>query len=198
MIDQKSPGGECLDRIFRQARTYRSWNGQPVTPQTLHEIWDLAKMGPTSANCMPARIIFVASDAARERLKPCLDAGNVKQTMAAAVTALICMDLEFFEEMPKLYPHADARSWFVDAPEKARATAFRNSSLQGAYFMLAARALGVDCGPMSGFDAGKLKAAFFPDRNWEANFICNLGHGTDEKLKPRDPRLGFDEACRIL
>ena len=188
----------ALDTLFRDARSYNSWAEAPVTEDTLRAIWDLTKMGPTSANCSPARIVFVVSDAAKDKLKPCLMAGNVAKTMAAPVAAIIGHDMEFYDRLPELFPHDDARSWFVGNDELIAATAFRNSTLQGAYFMLAARALGLDCGPMSGFDADMVNEAFFAGTPVKVNFICNIGIGTDEDLFPRSPRMAFDDGCEIL
>ena len=189
----------ALDTIYRKARTYTAWLDKPVSDELLREVYDLAKMGPTSANMCPMRIVFVRSPAAKQRLKPALAPGNVDKTMAAPVTAIIAMDVKFYELLPKLYPPADARSWFKDMPEKAlEYMALRNSSLQGAYFMLAARAKGLDCGPMSGFDNAKVDAEFFAGTSVKSNFLCNLGHGDPSKLYPRSPRLDFDEACKIL
>lgn len=187
----------ALDRLFREARTHNGWHNKPVSDELLQQLYDLMKMGPTSANCCPARLVFVKSDAAKARLKPCLDEGNVNKSMTAPVVAIIGMDLEFYEHLPKLFPHTDAKSWYVGKPAKIQETAFRNSSLQGAYFILAARALGLDCGPMSGFDAAKLDAEFFPDGKIKSNFICAIGYGDESKLYPRGPRLDFAEACRI-
>ena len=165
----------------------------------LAQVYDLAKMGPTSANMCPMRLVFVKSKEAKEKLKPALQAGNVDKTMAAPVTAIIGMDIRFYEKLPKLFPHADAKAWFKDLPENVlEYIALRNSSLQGAYFMLAARSLGLDCGPMSGFDNAKLDAEFFPDGRWKSNFLCNLGYGDASKLHPRNPRPSFEEACRIV
>jgi 3-hydroxypropanoate dehydrogenase len=187
-----------LDLIFRKARTHTVWLDKPVDDDLLRRVYDLAKFGPTSANMCPMRIVFVRSRAAKEKLKPCLDAGNVDKTMKAPVTAIIAMDVHFFEQLPKLYPHADAKAWFKDLPEPVlEYIALRNSSLQGAYFMLAARALGLDCGPMSGFNNAAVDAAFFAGTTIKSNFLCNLGHGDASKLHPRSPRLSFDEACRI-
>lgn len=188
----------ALDLLFRAARTHDGWRDQPVPETLLRAVWDLAKWGPTSANCLPARIVFVTSPEAKARLKPCLMEGNVEKTMAAPATAIIGHDLEFFERLPRLFPHVDARSWFVGDEALIQATAFRNSSLQGAYFMLAARALGLDCGPMSGFDAAKVEAEFFPGGRVKANFLCNLGHGDPAKLHPRGPRLAFEEVCQVV
>jgi 3-hydroxypropanoate dehydrogenase len=189
---------ESLDLIFRKARTHSAWLDQPVDDALLAQAYDLAKMGPTSANMCPLRIVFVKSKAAKEKLKPALDAGNVDKTMAAPVTAIIAMDIHFYEKLPKLFPHADAKAWFKDLPENVlEVIALRNSSLQGAYFMLAARSLGLDCGPMSGFNNAKVDAAFFAGTTVKSNFLCNLGHGDASKLFPRSPRLDFEEACQI-
>jgi 3-hydroxypropanoate dehydrogenase len=191
--------GDGLDLIFRNARTHTVWLDKPVPDSLLRQVYDLAKFGPTSANMTPMRIVFVRSREAKERLKPALHAGNVDKTMAAPVTAIIGMEVHFYEQLPKLYPHADAKAWFKDLPEDVlEYTALRNSSLQGAYFMLAARALGLDCGPMSGFDNAKVDAAFFAGTTVKSNFLCNLGYGDASKLHPRSPRLTFEEACRVL
>jgi 3-hydroxypropanoate dehydrogenase len=187
-----------LDQLFRDARTHSFWQPKPVHLATLREVYELARMGPTSANTTPARFVFLTTELAKERLLPAMAPGNVDKTRAAPVVVLIAHDVEFFEQLPKLFPQADARSWFVGNPALADVTAFRNSSLQGAYFMLAARALGLDCGPMSGFDPAKVDGEFFPDGRWKVNFICNLGYGEPGKLFPRNPRLTFDEACRVL
>ncbi len=188
----------ALDRIFRNARTHTHWQEREVSDVLLQAVFDLAKMGPTSANCSPMRVVFVKSPEAKARLKPALAEGNVEKTMAAPVTAIVGHDLEFYERLPQLFPHTDARSWFVGKPELSRDTAFRNGSLQGAYLMIAARSLGLDCGPMSGFDNAAVDRAFFPDGQVKSNFLCNLGHGDPEKLHPRSPRLDFDQVCRVL
>jgi 3-hydroxypropanoate dehydrogenase len=189
----------ALDRIFRTARTHRAWDGRAVSDATLREIYELMKWGPTTSNTSPARFVFVKSSQAKERLRPALDAGNVKQTMAAPVTAIVAYDLEFYEKLPQLAPHTDARSWFVGTPaEHLRTTALRNGSLQGAYLIVAARALGLDCGPMSGFDNAKVDEAFFAGTTIRSNFLCNLGYGDSTRLHPRAPRLSFDEACSIV
>jgi 3-hydroxypropanoate dehydrogenase len=191
-----------LDQLFREARTYRgsagAWLDQPVSDETLRQVYDLAKMGPTSANCCPARFLFVRSPEAKAKLREVLDNGNIEQTMAAPVTVIVGMDEEFYEKLPQLFPHTDARSWFAGKPAAIQSTAFRNASLQGAYFILAARALGLDCGPMSGFDSARLDAAFFAGTSVKSNFLINLGHGNPASLSPRSPRLAFDEACRLL
>lgn len=189
---------ESLDILFRSARSHSFWLDKPVGDDVLHKIYDLMKWGPTSANCTPARLVFVRSPQAKERLKPCLDAGNVQKSMTAPVVAIIGMDLEFYEKLPKLFPHnLEARTWFAGKPQSIQETAFRNSSLQGAYFILAARSLGLDCGPMSGFNKQKVEDEFFPDGKIKSNFICALGYGDAARLFPRGPRLAFDEACRI-
>jgi len=187
-----------LDQLFRDAHTHNQFAG-PITDDDLRSIYDLMKWGPTTANSQPARFIFVRSPAAKERLRPALSLGNLDKTMAAPVVVIVAYDLEFYEQLPKLFPHTDARSWFAGkADAHILANAFRGGTLQGAYFLVAARALGFDCGPMSGFDNALLDAAFFPDGKWKSNFLINLGHGDPAKVRPRNPRLTFDEACRIV
>jgi 3-hydroxypropanoate dehydrogenase len=188
----------ALDQLFRSARTHNGWLPAPVTDDELHALYELMKWAPTSANCSPARIVFVRTREGKERLRPALSPGNLDKTMAAPVTAIIGHDLAFYEKLPQLFPHTDARSWFVGKPALIETTAFRNGSLQGAYFILAARALGLDCGPMSGFDNAKVDAEFFAGTSIRSNFLCNLGHGDPAKLFARSPRLAFDEACRIV
>lgn len=187
-----------LDTIFRQARTYYSWADTPVTRVQMQAIYDLARMGPTSANSSPARFVWCESDEAKSRLADCVSDGNRPKVLAAPVTVIIGMDMTFYEKLPQLFPHDQtARSWFEGKPDVIRDTAFRNATLQGAYLIMAARAVGLDCGPMSGFDKAKVDAAFFAGSTVEANFICSIGHGTTEKLFPRLPRLSFEEACEI-
>lgn len=188
----------ALDALFVQARTYNGWLDRPVTDVQLHQIYALMQYGPTSANCSPARIVFVKTAAAREQLLSCMGPGNLEKTRTAPVTAIIGMDMAFYEKLPVLFPHADAKSWFAGNQPLIDATAFRNSSLQGGYFIMAARAIGLDCGPMSGFDAGKINQAFFAGTTVKVNFVCNLGYGDAEKLFPRAPRLPFAEACKIV
>jgi 3-hydroxypropanoate dehydrogenase len=185
------------EQLFDNARTHNGFSADPVPEATLRQLYDLLKWGPTSANSSPARFAFVTSAEAKETLLACMSPGNVEKTKLAPVTAIIGMDMAFYEQLPKLFPHADAKSWFVGNQAMIDATAFRNSSLQGAYLMIAARALGLDCGPMSGFDAKKVDAAFWAGTSVKTNFICNLGHGDASKLFPRSPRLAFEEACRI-
>ena len=189
---------EALEQILTEARTHSVWLPEPLSDDLLVQIYNLMKWGPTSANSSPARIVFVKSQEAKARLLPCTAEGNVEKTNAAPVTAIIAQDMEFYEKLPKLFPFADARSWFAGNKPFIESTAFRNSSLQGAYFIIAARSVGLDCGPMSGFDNAKVDAAFFEGTTWKSNFICNLGYGDSSKLRPRAPRLEFNEACKIL
>lgn len=186
-----------LDALFRTARTYYSWTATPVGDDDLRRIYELAALGPTSANGSPARFVFCRTPEARERLAACVSAANAPKVRQAPVTAIVGMDLEWHERLPTLFPHADARAWFAGNDAAIRTTAFRNSTLQGAYLLMAARALGFDCGAMSGFDAAAVDAAFFAGTTIETNFICSIGHGTDEKLFPRAPRLTFDEAAQL-
>jgi len=185
------------ERLFTEARTHNGFTDEPVSDAQLREIYDLMKWAPTSANASPARIVFVRSAAAKAKLLECVTPGNVEKTRAAPVTAIIGMDMAFYDKLPQLFPHADARSWFIGKKEFADTTAFRNSSLQGGYFIIAARAVGLDCGPMSGFDNAKLDAAFWAGTEVRTNFICNLGRGDPAKLFARNPRLTFEEACRV-
>jgi 3-hydroxypropanoate dehydrogenase len=195
----KVVGGEALGVLFDEARTHSAWLDKPVDDALLRAVYDRAKFGPTSANMCPMRIVFVKTKEAKEKLKPCLDAGNVDKTMSAPVTAVVGMDVHFFEQLPKLFPYVDAKAWFKDLPENVlEYLSLRNSSLQGAYLMLAARGLGLDCGPMSGFDNAKVNAAFFAGTTVKSNFLCNLGYGDASKLHPRAPRLTFEEACHIV
>lgn len=188
----------ALDTLFYQARTQQGWRDKAVTDEQLQQIYDLMKWGPTSANCSPARIVFVKSSQAKEKLLACMNPGNVEKTRAAPVTAIIGMDMAFYDKLPQLFPHADARSWFAGNQTVIEATAMRNSSLQGGYFIMAARAIGLDCAPMSGFDADKLNAAFFAGTTVKANFVCSIGYGDPGKVHARGPRLSFDEACKVV
>ena len=188
---------EALDTIFRAARTQNKWQNKPVSSALLMAIYDLMRWGPSSANVSPARIVFVVSDAAKARLKPHLGPGNVEKTMAAPATAIIGHDLDFARHLPKLFPHnPGAKDWFKD-PAFAQTVAFRNGTLQGAYFMIAARALGLDCGPMSGFDNAGVDHEFFSGTAIKSNFLCSVGYGDPSGVFARSPRLSFDEACRI-
>lgn len=187
-----------LDQLFLEARTQNRWLDKPVDEAVLREIYQLTKFAPTSANSQPTRVVFVTSADAKARLKPALAPQNIEKTMTAPVTAIIAHDLEFYEQLPKLLPHVDARSWFAHRPaEQIERAAFQGSSMQGAYLILAARALGLDAGPIGGFDNAKVDAEFFQDSKWRSNFLVNLGYGDPAGLFPRSPRLDFDEACRI-
>ena len=187
----------ALEQLFLNARTHNVWHDRPVSDDMLRQLYDLLKFGPTAANSCPMRVVFVKGAAAKEKLKPCLSPGNVEKTMSAPVTAIVAMDMEFYEKLPKLFPHADARSWYAGNPAAIESNAVLNSSLQGAYLMLAARAIGLDCGPMGGFGKVKVNEAFFAGTSLRANFLCNLGFGDATKLHPRSPRLDFAEACTI-
>jgi 3-hydroxypropanoate dehydrogenase len=193
MLDKKA-----LDTIFLEAHTHNAWTGKPVSDETLRRLYDLMKFGPTSANCSPQRIVFARSRAAKEKLRPALSEGNLEKTMTAPVTAVLGYDTEFYELLPRLFPQKDARSWFVGKPAHIEATAFRNGTLQGGYFIVAARAVGLDCGAMSGFDNAAVDAAFFPGGKVKSNFLCNLGYGDPKGVFPRNPRLVFDEVCSIV
>lgn len=189
---------EALDTIFRAARSQNKWQNKPVSPALLMAVYDLMRWGPTSANVSPARIVFVVTDEAKQRLKPYLSAGNAEKTMVAPATAIIGHDLDFARHLPKLFAHnPGAKDWFKDAAFAER-TAFRNGTLQGAYFMIAARALGLDCGPMSGFDNEGVDREFFAGTAIKSNFLCNIGYGDSSGVLARNPRLSFDEACRIV
>ncbi|WP_372528705.1 malonic semialdehyde reductase [Piscinibacter sp.] len=185
------------EQLFDHARSHNGFHAEPVHEEKLRQLYDLMKWGPTSANCSPARIVFVQSPEAKEKLLACMNPGNVAKTRSAPVTAVIGMDMAFYDKLPQLFPHTDARSWFAGKPELIADTAFRNGSLQGGYFIIAARAVGLDCGPMSGFDAAKMDAAFWAGTTVKTNFVCTLGRGDPSKLFGRSPRLGFEEACRI-
>ena len=188
----------ALDQLFRTARTYNAFLPKEVTDEKLHALYDLAKFGPTSANSSPMRLVFVRSAAAKEKLKPFLSEGNRAKTMAAPVTAIVATDYEFHDKLPQLFPHADARSWFAGNQALIDGTAFRNATLQGAYLIMAARALGLDCGPMSGFDSAGVDQVFFAGTPIKSNFLINIGYGDASRdLFPRSPRLSFDEVCHV-
>lgn len=197
MSDEILPD-KSLDIIFREARTRNGWRQRAVSNALKQAVYDLTKWGPTSANCSPARFVFVESEPAKARLLKHVGEGNKKKVEAAPVCVIIAHDMKFYDLLPKLFPHTDARSWFVGNDQLSAETAFRNGTLQGAYFMIAARALGLDCGPMSGFDRAGVDAEFFAGTEWKSNFLCNIGYGTEENLFPRSPRLPFDEACQVL
>ncbi len=192
----------ALDQMFRAARTRYAWRDKPVPEILIRAAYDLAKMGPTSVNCSPARFVFIGTPAAKEKLRPLLNAGNVEKTMTAPWTVIFAVDHAFYDKLPVLFPHSPDMKNRMSSPDTARDHGERNGTLQAAYFMLAARALGLDCGPMSGFDRAGVDAAFFAGneetQNWRSNFLCNIGYGTDEKMNPRLPRLEFDDSCRIL
>jgi 3-hydroxypropanoate dehydrogenase len=190
---------EARDLLFLKARTNTAWLDQPVSDDTLRELYNLMKCGPTSANTTPARFLFLRTKEAKERLKPALAPGNVDKTMAAPVTAIVAYDSKFYEHIPRLFPQMPAmKEMFASNSQLAETTAFRNGSLQGGYLVIAARAVGLDCGPMSGFDNAKVDAEFFSGQTWKSNFLCNLGHGDPSKLFPRNPRFEFDEVCKLL
>jgi 3-hydroxypropanoate dehydrogenase len=198
VFDQTPVDEAVLDQLFLEARTHNRWLRTPVDEAQLRELYALARLGPTSANSQPMRILFVKSSEAKARLLPALAPKNVEKTMTAPVTAIVAHDLEFYEQLPKLLPHVDARGWFASRPaEQNERAAFQGSSMQGAYLIMAARALGLDAGPIGGFDAAKVDAAFFPQSTWRSNFLVNLGYGDRAGLYPRSPRLDFDEACRV-
>jgi 3-hydroxypropanoate dehydrogenase len=187
-----------LDLLFKEARTHNKWHDTPVSDETLHELYDILKFGPTSANSSPARFVFIRTKEGKDKLAPALSAGNLEKTLSAPVTAIVAYDPKFFEKLPQLFPHnPDARSWFTSNDSLAATTAFRNGTLQGAYLMIAARSLGLDTGAMSGFDNAKVDAAFFAGNGWRSNFLVNLGRGDPEGLFDRSPRLTFEEACLL-
>lgn len=186
------------EQLFTEARTQNGYLPQPVSDEQLRQLYELLKWGPTSANCSPARFLFVRTPEAKARLAACVSVGNVAKVQEAPVTVIIGMDLAFADKLPQLFPHTDARAWFEGKPDLVQSTAFRNSSLQGAYLIMAARALGLGAGPMSGFDAARLDAEFWAGTSVRTNFICALGQGDPSKIKPRSPRLSFDEACRLV
>ncbi len=187
-----------LSQLFTQARTHNAWLDKAVSNEQIEQMYELMKFAPTSVNCNPARILFIKSPQAKERLLACVSPGNLDKTRSAPVTAIIGMDLDFYEQLPKLFPHVDAKSWFVGKESFIEATAFRNSALQGAYLIMAVRALGLDCGAMSGFDADKLNTEFFPNGRVKVNFLLNIGYGDSSVLMPRQPRPSFADSCKIL
>jgi 3-hydroxypropanoate dehydrogenase len=188
----------ALDILFRKARSFNDFTSQPVTDDELRKLYELAKWGPTTANSQPQRVVFVRSAEAKEKLAPALSSQNRKKTLGAPVVAILAYDMRFFEHLPKLFHNPNARSWYETTPEQIRTTALRNGTLQGAYLMLAARAVGLDCGPMSGFKNDVVDAAFFPDGRFKSNFLCGLGRGDPSTLPPQDYRFAFDEACRVV
>jgi 3-hydroxypropanoate dehydrogenase len=197
MTEHNPLDATALDQLFRAARTQNAWQDRPVPDSKLQELYDLLKYGPTSANSSPARFVFVRTAEGKAKLKQALSEGNIAKTMAAPVTVIVAYDPKFHDHLPKLFPHADARSWYAGNEELAATTAFRNGTLQGAYLILAARALGLDSGAMSGFDNAKVDELFFADNGWKSNFLVNLGYGDPSGLFERSPRLSFDEAARL-
>lgn len=187
----------ALSSLFTAARTHNGWLEKPVSDDTLREIYDLLKMGPTSANCSPARFVFVRTPEGKEKLRPALSGGNLEKTLSAPVTAIVAWDNAFYDRLPELFPHSDARSWFTSSPEMAHETAFRNSAMQAAYLLFACRALGLDTGPMSGFDRSLVDATFFADSGYRSTLLVNIGYGDERKLFGRLPRLAFDDACQL-
>ena len=189
---------EALDALFQEARTHYSWTTEPVTDAQLEQLYAALKFGPTSANTSPARFVFLRGAEARERLRPALSGGNMDKTLTAPVVTIVAWDPKFYDRLPELFPHADARAWFAGNDALSEETAFRNSTLQGAYLIIAARAIGLDCGPMSGFDRARVDEIFFAESGWRSNFLVNLGHGDGQNLYPRAPRLAFADACVLL
>ena len=189
----------AIDLLFREARSHNKFTDEPVTDEQLRELFEILKMGPTSANCSPARFLFLRTKEAKQKLAPALSSGNHDKTMAAPVTVIVAYDPKFYDHLPQLFPHnVDARSWFTSNESLAATTAFRNGTLQGAYLILAARAMGLDTGAMSGFDNAMVDELFLAEHGWRSNFLCNIGHGDPAGLFPRSPRFGFDEACVLL
>ncbi len=193
MLDTKT-----IDKLFHEARTYNAWQDKKVEDELLQKIYNSMRFAPTSANCCPLRLTFVKSPEAKEKLKPCLMEGNIDKSMSAPITAIMANDLDFFEHMEFLFPHADVKSWYVGKPEFAAKSALLNGTLQAAYFMLAARSYGLDCGPMTGFKPKKTKEAFFPDKNVAVTMMCNIGYGDPEGLHERCPRFDFEQVCEII
>ncbi len=189
---------QCLDTIFLSARSQNGWLNKTVSSEQLQQIYNLLKFAPTSANCCPLRITFITSKQAKQRLKPHLDEGNIKKSMTAPAVAIIAYDSEFYEKLPRLFPHTDAKSWFVGNPEKIKSTAIMNTTLQGAYFIIATRSIGLECGPMGGFNNKTLDAEFFSNGKTKSIFLCGIGYGDSTKILPRSPRLDFNEVCEII
>ena len=187
-----------LETLFTKARSQNGWLNKDITGEQIHQLYDLLKFGPTSANCCPARFTFIRTKEAKERLKPYLDSGNINKSMSAPAVAIIGYDLEFYQKLPFLFPHTNAKSWYEGKEQKLKFTAELNATLQGAYFIIAARSVGLDCGPMIGFNKEKLNQEFFPNEKIKSIFICGIGYGDDTKVRQRSPRLSFEEACEIL
>ena len=199
MLDMKTTlPDDAIAQLFTEARSQNGWQDRAVPDTTLHALWDILKFGPTSANCSPGRFVFVTTDAGKERLRPALSGGNLEKTMTAPVCAIIAWDPAFYDKLPELFPHTDARPWFTGSEKMAHDTAFRNGTLMGGYLMLAARALGLDVGPMSGFDVDMVETEFLKELGWKANFLCNIGYGDQSNVFGRLPRLAFEDACAIV
>lgn len=188
----------ALDTLFREARSQNAWQDKDIPEGVLEQLYHLVKMGPTSANCAPGRFVFIRSKEAKQKLDPAMSSGNREKTMAAPVTVLVCQDMEFYEKLGELFPHVDAKPWFTGSEAMITETAFRNASLQGGYLIMAARALGLDCGPMSGFDAKLVEETFLAGTTWKVNFMINLGYGEPSKVFDRLPRLAMEDACKVL
>jgi len=184
-----------LETLFTKARSQNGWLNKDITDEQIHQLYGLLKFGPTSANCCPARFTFIRTKEAKERLKPYLDSGNIEKSMSAPAVAIISYDIDFYQKLPYLFPHTNAKSWYEGKEQKIKSTAELNATLQGAYFILAARSVGLDCGPMIGFNKEKLNQEFFPNEKVKSLFICGIGYGDDTKVRPRSPRLNFEEAC---
>jgi 3-hydroxypropanoate dehydrogenase len=189
---------DLLDRLFLSARSQNGWLDRPVPLELVRQAFEIARLGPTSANSQPMRLVLLTTEVAKERLRPALSPGNLDKTMAAPIAAIVAYDLEFYDHFPRVFPHRDMRPNFIGKPALIEETAFRNGTLQGGYFMLALRAVGLDVGPMSGFDRAKTDEAFFPDGKWKSNFLCNIGYGDPSKVLGRLPRFEFDEITRVL
>ncbi len=193
MLDNKA-----IEQLWTNARTYNAWQDKPVSQELIHQLYELSKLAPTSANCSPARFVFLTSAEAKQRIQPAMAEGNVEKTMTAPVVAIIAYDTEFHNHLPFLFPHTDAKSWFAGNEAKIHATSHMNTTLQIAYLIMAARTLGLDCGPMGGFDNDAVNAEFFSDGKFKSVLICNIGYGSTENLFERSPRFEFDQVCKIL
>ncbi len=189
---------EAVDHLFTEARSHNAWQPKEIPDEMLHKLYELMKFAPTSANCSPLRIVFVKTPEAKAKLKPFMSAGNVEKTMQAPVTAILAFDMDFASHLPQLFPHVDARPWFAGTDVAVRTVALRNSTIQAGFFIAAARAIGLDTGPMSGFDEAGVNSAFFAGTRVEANFLVSLGFGDSSQMKPRLPRFGFDEVCKVI
>jgi len=197
-MNEKSFNDQWEKKLFLEARTQSSWQKKTITEQTIKNLFDLSKMPPTSANCSPGRFIFIVTKEAKEKLRPAISKGNLEQTLNAPITVIIAYDTKFYDHLDYLYPNTNAKDWFVGNDELINETAFRNGTLQGAYLIMAARGLGLDCGPMSGFDKLAINKTFFPEGRFKVNFLLNIGYGDNKKVNKRSPRFKFEEVCEIL